>query len=105
MRNFHAKYPGHNFTHLFQKIFTESTTEEELYGHMLAICQVAPELQSWFKPKKTTWVLSGLCKTVSKVLPEAWDYAAKNTNLSEASHHQDNYFAGKNLSLLGGILK
>jgi hypothetical protein len=72
---------------------------------MLSIVKVNPELESWYKRKHVEWVLSGLSQVATKVPYEWWVLARKDTNLAESSHHQDNFWAGKNNSLLASILK
>jgi hypothetical protein len=71
----------------------------------LSICSAYPEAKTFFENKTPDWILAGLSKHASKMPPEWWNIARKNTNLAESSHHQDNYYAGIRNSLLESILK
>jgi hypothetical protein len=104
-RNFMKKYRAHDLTHHVRAIWDNAEDVTQLRSHMDSICEERPELKPWFKGKYASWVLAGLCKEASKVHPDWWTLARKDTNRAESSHHQDNFFTGHRNSLLGSILK
>jgi hypothetical protein len=72
---------------------------------MDTICEEYPELRSWILNKKKGWVLGGLSREQSKIPYKWWLYAREHTGINEGSHFQDNNFTGRNISLLGAVLK
>jgi hypothetical protein len=103
-RNFLKKFRKHALTHHFEKIFS-SENSLEIAQHMHGMCEVHPELKTWFSAKQNPWILAGLSREQSKVDIRWWLLARKDTNISESSHHQDNYSTGINLSLLASVLR
>jgi hypothetical protein len=63
-----------------------------------------PELTKWLKHKETSWIMSGLAQSESKVAINYWIYARKHTGISESSHFQENNRVGRKTSMLRACL-
>lgn len=103
-RNFFKRYHNHTMRHYIQQIW-KAEKKQDVIRYMNRACQAYTELAPWFNAKKNPWILSALCQEVSKIDTLWWKIAHKNTNLCESSHFEDNYFTGKSISLLAGVMR
>jgi hypothetical protein len=90
--------------HYLDRIF-DASSPGEIAQHMQSVCAVCPELESWFSAKHSPWILAGLTRELSLIDIRWWLLARKDTNISESSHHEDNYSTGTRLSLLASVLR
>jgi hypothetical protein len=104
-RNFMEKYQKHPVFHYIKLLWTDVDNLSALKEHIQSICVTFPEMKSWYANKETNWILAGLSAKASKVPYEWRKIARKDTNASESSHAQDNFFTGTKNALLHSILK
>jgi hypothetical protein len=104
-RNFIEKYQKHPVFHYIKLLWTDVDNLSALKEHIQSICVTFPEMKSWYANKETNWILARLSAKASKVPYEWRKIARKDTNASESSHAQDNFFARTKNALLHSILK
>jgi hypothetical protein len=103
-RAFQKKFPIHPAKNLIPELWS-AENKDQVLERMQTICTAYPELKPWVRSKQVPWILAGLSKEQSKIPTTDWIIARKHSGLSESSHFKDNNHTGRNLSLLGAVLR
>src|SRR6187549_1818708 len=77
-RNFRKRFPTHALLYQLDHLWASPTEQDYLDG-VLRICTAYPELKSWFRNKRSGWIIAGLVASCSKIPFATRALVSKNT--------------------------